>query len=86
MKASRSNAALKPEREGILAVLHEPSTIRPPSRGSSANCQLDDELSITETLDVALRRKCDQSQPDGSEPGRSRQRPPVRPERRRASG
>ena len=55
MKASRSNAALKPEREGILAVLHEPSTIDR-IQGVIRELQLDDELSVTDTLDAALRR------------------------------
>jgi hypothetical protein len=27
MNASRTDAALKPEREGILAVLHDPATV-----------------------------------------------------------
>jgi len=55
MKALRSNAALKPEREGILAVLHEPSTIDR-IQGVIRELQLDDELSVTDTLDAALRR------------------------------
>jgi len=55
MKSSRASAALKPEREGILAVLHEPSTIDR-IQGVIRELQLDDELSVTDTLDAALRR------------------------------
>ena len=55
MKALRSNAALKPEREGILAVLHEPSTLDR-IQGIIRELQLDDELTVTDTLDAALRR------------------------------
>jgi len=55
MKSSRGSAALKPEREGILAVLHEPSTIDR-IQGVIREVQLDDELSVTDTLDAALRR------------------------------
>src|SRR5919108_5097622 len=56
MKSSRSAAAaLKPEREGILAVLHEPSTIDR-IQGVIRELQLDDELTVTDTLDAALRR------------------------------
>ena len=55
MKSSRASAALKPERDGILAVLHEPSTIDR-IQGVIRELQLDDELSVTDTLDAALRR------------------------------
>ncbi len=55
MKSSRASDALKPEREGILAVLHEPSTIDR-IQGVIRELQLDDELSVTDTLDAALRR------------------------------
>jgi len=55
MKSSRASAALKPEREGILAVLHEPSTIDR-IQGVIRELQLDDELTVTDTLDAALRR------------------------------
>jgi pilus assembly protein CpaE len=55
MKSLRASAALKPEREGILAVLHEPSTIDR-IQGVIRELQLDDELSVTDTLDAALRR------------------------------
>jgi pilus assembly protein CpaE len=55
MKSSDSAAALKPEREGILAVLQEPSTIDR-IQGIIRELQLDDELTLTETLDAALRR------------------------------
>ena len=54
MKSSRASAALKSEREGILAVLHEPSTIDR-IQGVIRELQLDDELSVTDTLDAALR-------------------------------
>src|SRR6266481_3816893 len=55
MKSLRSAGALKPERDGILAVLQEQTTI---DRVQSAirELQLDDELSVAETLDAALRR------------------------------
>ena len=55
MKSSRASDALKPEREGILAVLNEPSTIDR-IQGVIRELQLDDELSVTDTLDAALRR------------------------------
>ena len=55
MKSLRASDALKPEREGILAVLHEPSTIDR-IQGVIRELQLDDELSVTDTLDAALRR------------------------------
>src|SRR5256885_9687874 len=55
MKSSRGSDALKPEREGILAVLHEPSTIDR-IQGVIRELQLDDELTVTDTLDAALRR------------------------------
>jgi pilus assembly protein CpaE len=55
MKSSRNAAALDVEREGILAVLQEQSTI---DRIESVirELQLDDELTVTDTLDAALRR------------------------------
>ena len=55
MKSLRSTTALKPEREGILAVLNEPSTIDR-IQGVIRELQLDDELTVTDTLDTALRR------------------------------
>jgi pilus assembly protein CpaE len=55
MKTSRSAGALKPEREGILAVLQEQSTIDR-VQGVIRELQLDDELTVTDTLDAALRR------------------------------
>jgi len=55
MKSLRASAALKSEREGILAVLQEPSTIDR-IQGVIRELQLDDELSVTDTLDAALRR------------------------------
>jgi pilus assembly protein CpaE len=55
MKSSRNATALDAEREGILAVLQEQSTI---DRIESVirELQLDDELTVTDTLDTALRR------------------------------
>jgi pilus assembly protein CpaE len=56
MKSSRSaDATLKPDREGILAVLHEQATIDR-IQGVIHELQLDDELTVTDTLDLALRR------------------------------
>jgi pilus assembly protein CpaE len=55
MKASRSAAARAPERDGILAVLHEPATVDR-VQGAIRELQLDDELAVLETLDAALRR------------------------------
>jgi pilus assembly protein CpaE len=55
MKASRSANALKPDREGILAVLQEQSTVER-IQGVIRELQLDDELTVTDTLDSALRR------------------------------
>lgn len=56
MKSSRSTvAALQPAREGILAVLHEQATADR-IQGVIRELQLDDELTITDTLDDALRR------------------------------
>ena len=55
MKSSRNTAALEPEREGILAVLQEQSTIDR-IEGVIRELQLDDELTVTDTLDEALRR------------------------------
>src|SRR5215471_6019323 len=54
MKATRS-AARKPEREGVLAVLQEPTTLDR-LQGVIRELQLDDELVVTDTLDAALRR------------------------------
>jgi pilus assembly protein CpaE len=55
MKNSRSAGALKPEREGILAVLQEQSTVDR-VQGVIRELQLHDELTVTDTLDDALRR------------------------------
>jgi hypothetical protein len=55
MKSPRNTAALEPEREGILAVLQEQSTIDR-IQGVIRELQLDDELTVTDTLDEALRR------------------------------
>jgi len=55
MKSLRTASALKPAREGILAVLREPSMIDR-IQGVIRELQLDDELSVTDTLDDALRR------------------------------
>lgn len=55
MLSSRSAAALKPEGGGILAVVQDPSTIDR-VQGVIRELQLDDELTVTDTLDAALRR------------------------------
>jgi pilus assembly protein CpaE len=55
MKSSRVAASLQSEREGILAVLQEQSTIDR-IQGVIRELQLDDELTVTDTLDAALRR------------------------------
>jgi pilus assembly protein CpaE len=55
MIASRSNSALKPERQGILAVIQDPATIDR-VQDVVRELQLDDELMIGDTLDAALRR------------------------------
>ena len=55
MIGSRSAAGLKPEREGILAVLQEQSIVDR-IQGVIRELQLDDELMVAETLDAALRR------------------------------
>ena len=55
MRASRSTAALKPERTGILAVVQEQQTVDR-LQGICRDMQLDDELAIVETVDAALRR------------------------------
>jgi pilus assembly protein CpaE len=55
MKSFRPAANLKPEGEGILAVLQEPATIDR-IQGVIRELQLDDELTVTDTLDAALRR------------------------------
>src|SRR6266481_4713061 len=55
MKSLRSAGALKPERDGILAVLQEQTTIDR-VQGAIRELQLDDELTVSDTLDAALRR------------------------------
>jgi pilus assembly protein CpaE len=55
MKSPRNAAASAAEREGILAVLQEQSTIDR-IEGVIRELQLDDELTVTDTLDSALRR------------------------------
>jgi pilus assembly protein CpaE len=55
MRSSGSAAAHKPEREGILAVMHEQSTIDR-VQGVLRELQMDDELTVADTLDGALRR------------------------------
>jgi pilus assembly protein CpaE len=55
MIGTQSAAALKPEREGILAVLQERSIIDR-VQGVIRELQLDDELTVADTLDDALRR------------------------------
>ncbi len=55
MRTSRSSAALKPERTGLLAVAQDQQTVDR-LQGICRDMQLDDELVITDTLDGALRR------------------------------
>ena len=55
MRASRSAAALKPERVGVLAVVQEQQTVDR-LQGICRDMQLDDELVIVDTVDAALRR------------------------------
>ena len=55
MRASRSAAALKPERTGVLAVVQEQQTVDR-LQGICRDMQLDDELVIADTVDAALRR------------------------------
>ena len=55
MRASRSAAALKPERTGVLAVVQEQQTVDR-LQGICRDMQLDDELIFADTLDAALRR------------------------------
>src|ERR1700680_2380732 len=55
MKSLRSAGALKPERDGILAVVQEQTTIDR-VQGAIRELQLDDELTVADTLDAALRR------------------------------
>jgi pilus assembly protein CpaE len=55
MKSLRPTANLKPEGEGILAVIQEPATIDR-IQGVIRELQLDDELTVIDTLDAALRR------------------------------
>jgi pilus assembly protein CpaE len=52
---SRGSSALNLKREGILAVLQEQSTIDRIA-GVIRELQLDDEFTVTDTLDAALRR------------------------------
>jgi pilus assembly protein CpaE len=55
MRASRSAAASKPEREGILAVMQQQPMLDRVQE-LIRELQLDDELVVSETLDAALRR------------------------------
>ena len=55
MKTSRNANALQPERDGVLAVLNEQSTIDR-VQGVIRELQLDDELTVIDTLDAALQR------------------------------
>src|SRR5438552_18951886 len=54
MRGSRSAAALKPERAGVLAVMQEQPTVDR-LQGIRRAMQLDDELIVADTLDAALR-------------------------------
>ena len=55
MRASRSAAAVKPEREGVLAVMQQQPMLDRVQE-LIREMQLDDELVVSETLDAALRR------------------------------
>jgi pilus assembly protein CpaE len=55
MKAASAKTALKPAREGVLAVLRDQPTLDR-LQGVIRELQLDDELAVTDTLDAALRR------------------------------
>ena len=55
MRASRSAAALKTERTGVLAVVQEQAMLDR-LQAICRDLQLDDELVATDTLDAALRR------------------------------
>ena len=55
MRASRSSAAVKPERAGVLAVMQEQQTVDR-VQGICRDMQMDDELVVADTLDAALRR------------------------------
>ena len=55
MKSSRQAAAAAPEREGVLAVVRDQATLDR-LQGVIRELQLDDELAVTDTLDVGLRR------------------------------
>ena len=55
MRASRSAAAQKPEREGILAVMQQ-QPLLDRVQEIVREMQLEDELVVTDTLDAALRR------------------------------
>jgi pilus assembly protein CpaE len=55
LKSLRPAAATKPEPEGVLAVLRDQTTLDR-LEGVIRELQLDDELSVTDTLDAALRR------------------------------
>jgi pilus assembly protein CpaE len=55
MRASRSAAVTKPEREGILAVMQQ-QPLLDRVQEIVREMQLDDELVVSDTLDAALRR------------------------------
>ena len=55
MRSSRQAAAAKPKRTGILAIVHDQATLDR-LQGVTRELQLDDELSVTDMLDVGLRR------------------------------
>jgi len=55
VKSPRQAAAAKPARDGILAVTHDQPTLDR-LEGVIRELQLDDELSISDTPDLALRR------------------------------
>jgi pilus assembly protein CpaE len=55
MKAVRAKTGSEPAREGVLAVMRDQATLDR-LQGVIRELQLDDELSVTDTLDLALRR------------------------------
>jgi pilus assembly protein CpaE len=55
VKSQRQTAATKPAREGILAVTHDQTTLDR-LEGVIRELQLDDELSLADTPDLALHR------------------------------
>ena len=55
MKAARASATADLDRDGVIAVLQDQGT-SDRLQGVIRELQLDDELTVTDTLDAALRR------------------------------